>query len=337
MKKFALLLVFGFWLFAVPLKAQETRNTNQFSLGIYPPIIEINAEPPASVEAPIQIQNLTDLPENLKIVFKSFRPQDTGDGTLRYINENPAKDGARIIEGEDLLIRERIKVYDGETPIEEMLLDPFESRNLKLKINLDRDIPLGDYYFSVIFLSNKIQSEDSSQSQIPGGIGTNVILSIGKKGFTSGEIKRFSAPRFLGSGPVPVTLLLQNNSDHYVVPQGRITIRDMFGRETGQINILPQYILANSQRYMIDSDQASESAELSEQIERLSQNHPVLIWPRKFLFGLYTASAHIKFSEDGPFFETKTTFVALPVYTLFAISFMAFVLIGIYLRVKKKI
>ena len=301
---------------------------DEFSLGIYPPIIEINTEPPADIEAGINIQNLNDLPQNLKIILKSFSPSETGDGTLGYKG---------TIEGPDSLILQKIKVYDQENALDIFSLDPFESRELTLKINLDSDDPLGDYYFSVIFVSQETQGTDVSQSQISGGIGTNVILSVGQKGVAQGEIKEFSIPRILSSGPVPITLLLQNNSPHYVVPTGRITIRDMLGREAGQVSILPRYILANSARFMIDTDQASPSASLEEQISRLSKKHAVLIWPKKFLFGLYTAYAHVKLSENGPVFETKTSFVALPVYMLFAISFLAFVLIGIYLRVKRKI
>ena len=336
MKKFILMLLsFSILLIVESIFAQ---GKNTFSLGIYPPILEINAEPPANIEADISIQNLSNSTQNLKIIFKSFRPAETADGTLRYINEDLPAGRQGIIEGSDALILERIKVYDQENPVEEISLDPFESRNVTLKIDLEDSSPNGDYYFSVIFLSIKIHSGKSSGSQIQGGIGTNIILSVGPAdGRASGEIKEFSIPGFLSNGPVPITLLLQNNSDHYIVPSGRIIIKDMFGREAGKVNILPQYILINSSRFMIDSDQASESAELSEHLRKLSSNHAVLIWPKKFLFGLYTAHAHIKLSNNGPIFETKTRFVALPIYTLFAISFVAFVLIGIFLRVKRKI
>ena len=337
MKKPLWLLAVGSWLLAISLLSSiyylvsiVGAQGDEFSLGIYPPILEINTEPPANIEASINIQNLSDLPQNLKIILKPFRPSERGDGTLRHLNEG-------TIEQPDLLILQKIKIYDQENALDILSLDPFESRELTLKINLDSDDPLGDYYFSVIFVSQETQDTDVSQSQAPGGIGTNVILSVGQKGVVQGEIKEFSIPRILGSGPVPITLWLQNNSSHYVLPTGRIIIQDMLGREAGQVSILPQHVLANSARFMIDTDQASPSASLEDQISRLSKKHAVLIWPKKFLFGLYTAYAHVKLSENGPVFETKTSFIALPTYMLFVISFMAFVLIGIYLRVKRKI
>jgi hypothetical protein len=318
MKKAFLLLALvslGFLTFAQSAYSQTTNS--QFSLGIYPPILEISANPPSLIEADIQIQNFSGLPQNLGIIFKSFR-QDSADGTLRYINED-------AIEGPDSLILDRIKVYDGN-PISELNLEPFESKDLKLKINLDKDSPRGDYYFSVIFISTLSGSEQVSGSDIPGGIGTNVILSVGPKGKVSGKIREFSTPLFLTSGPVPITLLLENNGDHYVLPQGKVIIRDMLGREAGEVNILPRYVLSKSSRYMVDSDQTS-----------LSSDHAVLIWPKRFLFGVYTAHANIKLSEDGPVIESKTGFIALPLYLMFAVSFFAFVIIGIYLRVKRKI
>ena len=337
MKKPVWLLALGFWLLAVSLLSSiyylvsiAGAQGDEFSLGIYPPILEINAQPPANIEANIYLQNLSDFPQNLKIILKSFRPSERGDGTLRYISKD-------TIEGPDPLILQKIKVYDQDIALDILSLDPFESRELTLKISLDSGDPLGDYYFSVIFVSQETQDTDISQSQIPGGIGTNVILSVGQKGVVQGEIKEFSIPRILGSGPVPITLWLQNNSSHYVLPTGRIIIQDMLGREAGQVSILPQHVLANSARFMIDTDQASPSASLEDQISRLSKKHAVLIWPKKFLFGLYTAYAHVKLSENGPVFETKTSFIALPTYMLFAISFLAFVLIGIYLKVKRKI
>ncbi|MBI4091724.1 MAG: hypothetical protein HY427_00760 [Candidatus Levybacteria bacterium] len=337
MNKSLWLLALSSWLLAISLFSSHyslfpktSAQGDAFSLGIYPPVIEINTEPPANIEAKIHLQNLSDLPQNLKIILKSFRPSERGDGSLRYISKD-------TIEGPDPLILQKIKVYDQDIALDILSLDPFESRELTLKVNLDSDDPLGDYYFSVIFVSQDTQDTDVSQSQIPGGIGTNVILSVGQKGIAQGEIKEFSIPPILSSGPVPITLLLQNNSKHYVVPTGRVIIRDMLGREAGQVSILPQYILANSDRFMIDTDQASPSASLEEQISILSKKHPVLVWPKKFLFGIYTAYAHVKLSENGPVFETKTSFVALPIYMLFAISFLAFVLIGIYLKLKRKI
>ena len=313
------------------MPAVYAQDKNTFSLGIYPPLLEINVNPPANVKADMQIQNLSELPQNLKIVLRSFRPAESSDGTLEIINES-------AIDPQGSLFFQKVKLYEGDTPLESITLGPYESRTLSLRLAIESDSPIRDYYFSVIFLSQESSSFDTSHSQIQGGIGTNVILSVGPAdGGVKGEVKEFSAPTFLTAGPVPFTLLVDNKSDRYIIPTGRISILDMFGREAGLVNIEPQYILANSSRFLIDSDQASPSADLQGQIERLSNENPILIWPKTFIFGLYTAQAHIKLSENGPIFETKTRFLALPLYVIFVISLVIFVSAGIYLKVRKKI
>ena len=292
----------------------------QFSVGILPPILEINADPPAKIESIISVHNLNDNSRDLNIVFRSFRPSDQKNGQIEYLAENK-------IEGPDPLILQKIGIYEGERQVSKISLGPFETKELKMKISIEPGAPIGDYYFSIIFISQAESLGSFSQSILPGGIGTNVILSVGKKGETRGEMVKFSSPFFLGSGPVPFTLLLRNNSEHFIVPRGRIMIKNMFGKDAGKLEILPQYILSNSERYMRDTNQATSSAQTSQ----------TLLWPEKFLLGIYTAKAFVKLSENGPNFETSLTFVALPLYIIFAISFFAFILLGIYLRVRKRL
>jgi hypothetical protein len=276
---------------------------NAFSLGIFPPILEINADPPAKVESTITIQNLSENTRDVAVIFKSFRLSDDGRARIEYISDD------NELIGPDPLILQKVKLYEEDTPVTKVTLEPLESKNLTLIIDIGS----------------------------PGGIGTNVILSVGRKGEIKGEIVKFEAPFLVTSGPVPLTLLLKNNSAQYVTPRGRITIKNMLGKDAGRVDILPQYLLSNSQRYMVDSDQASPSAELEDQIKKLSSDHNVLIWPGKFMLGFYTAQAHVKLSEDGPEFDRTIRFFALPFSVIFAVSFFSFVLIGIYLRIKRKI
>jgi hypothetical protein len=304
---------------------------NAFSLGIFPPILEINADPPAKVESTITIQNLSENTRDVAVIFKSFRLSDDGRARIEYISDD------NEIIGPDPLILQKVKLYEEDTPVTKVTLEPLESKNLTLIIDIDKESPIGDYYFSVIFLSGTQLESDKAMVGSPGGIGTNVILSVGRKGEIKGEIVKFEAPFLVTSGPVPLTLLLKNNSAQYVTPRGRITIKNMLGKDAGRVDILPQYLLSNSQRYMVDSDQASPSAELEDQIKKLSSDHNVLIWPGKFMLGFYTAQAHVKLSEDGPEFDRTIRFFALPFSVIFAVSFFSFVLIGIYLRIKRKI
>lgn len=300
-----------------------------FDLGIYPPVLEISANPPAVVEGRIIVQNQNENPQKLDIIFRSFRPSQAGNGQIEYLaDEN--------IAGPDPLILQKIKVYDGDLEIKKFDLDPFQDKELTLKIDLERGAPSGDYYFSVIFVTEAATGLKQSGSSVPAGIGTNVILSVGKKGATQGQISRFSAPFWLGSGPVPFTLLLKNTGDQYFIPTGRITIKDMIGRDVGRLDILPQYVLSGSQRYMVDTNQASPSANTEVLVARYGNVHNVLVWPEKFLFGVYSADVLVKLSSTGPSFKRTLHFVSFPLYIIFGISLFAFILLGIYIKVRKK-
>ena len=317
---FATALIPVFTIYCLLFTISYAQNKDQFSLGIFPTIIEINADPPAIIKSNISIENQSENELQLNLIVRFFKPKENGDGQIELLPEGQ-------IYGSDPTLLQKVKILEDEAEIKDITLKPFEAKNLTLEINLDRGSPVSDYYFSVIFISKTNDSQETSGSQILGGIGTNVILSVGKKGETIGEIREFSAPAVVFSGPIPFTLYLRNNSQHYIVPEGNIIIKDMFGRKAGQLNILPQYILSNSDRFMYASDQTSPSI----------LPHTTLIWPEKFLLGLYTATAQVRLAQEGPVFETKTTFLALPLYIIAAISFFAFVLIGIWIKVKKKI
>jgi len=307
------------------------QSSDALSLGISPAVIEINADPPANIEAKIVIQNLGETPQHLDISFKSFRPSPSGNGEIEFLQ------GTQI-QGPDPLILQKTHVLEGNSEVNNISLLPFEEKLLTLKIDIERGAPHGDYYFSVVFTS-KPESEQTgiSGAQVPGGIGTNVILSVGKKGDIRGHIDAFSTPFFRSSGPVPITLRVKNDGEQYFIPTGKITIKNVFGKELDRIDLLPQYILSGSERYLIDQSQASPSAKLSSDLEKLSSSHGVIVWPENFLFGLYTANLNLKLSPSGPSFQTKVYFLAVPLYFVFASSFFAFILLGIYLKVKKKI
>lgn len=331
-KLLAVIVLFTITYFLVPTYsfAQEKpafADKPAVALGIYPPLFEISADPPAVVVAKISIVNQSENPQTLNILFRSFRPSPAGNGQIEYVSDK--------FGGPDPLILQKIKVYDEDSEISKVDLAPLESKGLKLQINLEAGAPHGDYYFSVIFLSDS-KSPDGSGAGTPAGIATNVILSVGKKGPVKGEIEQFKAPFLLGAGPVPFTLLLKNTGEQYIVPSGRITINNMFGGQVGRIDILPQYILARSQRYIIDSQQLPPKGKTAALAAKYNSEHNVMIWPEKFLFGVYTAHLFVKLSSTGPVFQTSLIFIAFPVYLVFAISFLSFVLIGIYIRARKK-
>lgn len=305
MKKMILLVILSVVSSQLSVVPRALAAAPSFSLAVSPSVLRIDAVPPAQVETEITIDNKSNQKQNLQIRIRNFL-STSSDGKIEYKPEDK-------LELPDVLIRNKVKIIDRDREISNIEIAPIDSRTLKLKIDVDSSLPHGDYYFSILFISNQSSSNTSSTSYTGGGIATNILLSIGQKGPTNGNIMDFLTDLFITHGPVQFILLLQNLSDHYIQPAGNITITNMFGRDVGRVEIPRGYILANSSR----------------------KNE--IIWPERFVFGPYKAMAQVKLSDSGPSFTRSILFVAVPTYSLFAISIFVFILIGIYLRVKRKI
>lgn len=318
MKKIFILIFLSIGLLRV---TQTLAQKPSVAVSIYPPILAINADPPAEAEAKIYLQNNSDKKLVLDISYRTLQQRRLSSGQIEFKEENK-------LEPQDVLIRSKIKIFKDDQQVSSIEIDPNEELIVTLKANIDNDLPQGDYYFSVIFITpptgpDLIRAQSESTSNIQGGIGTNVLLSVGKKEPAGGYIREFSSPLIVNQGPIPFTLLIENSSDHYINPQGKITITDMFGNSVGQIDIFPQYILAHSSRYLKDE-------------KGLTNKHNFISWPEKFLFGMYSAKLVVNLSEKGPTFVTSTSFISIPIIILFAFFLAAFILTGIYIRVRTK-
>jgi hypothetical protein len=171
--------------------------------------------------------------------------------------------------------------------------------------------------------------DEKSSSAMAGGIGTNVILSVGEKKPPEGYIGEFTNPLIITGNSVPFMISLQNAGETVILPAGTIKIKDMFGRQAGNITLLPQHVLGNSKRYM--AGEKHENQSLSK------EGIPQVVLKEEFLFGLYSAEALVELEKGGKVVSAKTTFIALPFYLIFALSFFTFLGLSIFFRVKRKI
>lgn len=296
------------------------------SLSIYPPVIEIQATPPSSPVVKLVIQNNNSEDVALKIELIPLKPNGTtGDVTLMPSLSD---------KGFYPYYKDKIQFLVDNKKTDTITLQALETREIDLNVNLEKGDPPGDFYYSIVFISSGSQPQDTSVSSIPAGIATNLLLSIGPKSQASGGIAEFTTKGFKSNGPADFYLKLHNASSHLIQPQGTVEIYDIFGRKVGKVTVLPQYILANSDRYLMDQAQATGEARLA---FNESTNKPKIVWPEEFLLGLYKAKANIILEENGKKIEAVTYFFAFPTYLFFALTIVLFVIISIYLRVKKKV
>lgn len=299
----------------------------EFHISIEPTVIQIDATPPAEFQAPFRITNLSNTSITLTPLLIPIESEDDGQVRLNLKAE----------ENLSTVIRDRISIIDGNESVTKITLRPGEAKNLILFMNLKEGDPVGDYYFSVVFNSEGRNIEDSSSSSIPAGIGMNVLVSLGPKVSPTAEIVDFSTSKILTSGPVFFSLKLKNTGKHLIQPEGSVRIKNMFGKEVAKLKILPQYILANSERFLIDEAQASPSAQLSEIMSKNKNGFPSIAWDEKFLLGFYTATVELKLEENGPEVGQDFVFFAIPLQVIAIISGLIFVILGIFLRINLRI
>jgi len=319
---FAYLLI---WLFAYSHFASPSFAQEQ-SLSIYPPVIEVQTTPPSSPTYPITLQNNEEESLDLQIKLIPFRTNGTTGEVLLLPNE--------LTKGFYPYYKDRIQFLVDGKKTDTITLQPLETKQIVLNINLANGDPPGDYYYSIVFISGKKGPKDSSASSLPSGIATNLILSIGPKDFSSASINQFNTSSFKASGPVQFTLKLHNSSKHVIDPAGSIEITNLFGKNVGSVSILPQYILAGADRFLLDINQSSPEASLSyDELNSL----PKVIWPEKFLLGWYKATVTLILEDNGSKVTASTYFFAFPLYLFFPLVVLIFIIVSIYLKVKKKI
>ncbi|MEK9176387.1 MAG: hypothetical protein AAB520_03020 [Patescibacteria group bacterium] len=285
------------------------------SVGIYPPILQIQTDPPASVKAGISIQNKSDQTITYNIYLIPFRSSVKNNG-------EPNFDKELLSEYKNFF--DNIQVWDNDHSIKQVKLAPQEKKNLTLHLGIQKNEKPQDYYFSVVFITEPMdQTSKTSALGNQAGIGTNVLVSIGPKGPATGNISEFSAPGLATKGPVSFKLGLTNTGKSFFSAKGNVAIKNMFGQTIGQIDLVPSNVLANSTRFIASK-------------ESRNPEEPRVVWNEKFLLGFYTAEATAALSDEGPIVRKKIHFLAFPIELLLGILVALAIVIGIIRRVKAK-
>ena len=324
--------------FIVPsVYAQEKISNNEFSLGVYPTTIQIEAENGANPIAKINIENKSKQAVTLIPSYRFFKDSARHNGEIEYISDKDLDQSEK-----DLL--NNLKLYDGDPPspkagisTNKITLLPYQTKELKLNIDLSGSQGRGDYYFSIIFSTEtKNQLADESVAQITPGVASNIILSIGNKDIPAGSIAEYKAPPLLFTGPVPITLLIANNGKNSFIPSGDIIVKNMFGKQIGIAQIKPGIILSGAKRYTSSQDNNLTQEEALALQNKYQISNDVIIWNDNFLFGFYTADLRLQLSPTSPVFERSISFIVIPIYMIAAITLLLFVALSIYIKTKRK-
>jgi hypothetical protein len=322
--------LFAVFIFACLFLTSKTALAQSVDVGIYPPIIQIEAKPPATPKANLFIQNNSDSPLDLNIVLKPFTTSDLENGQVSFSTDQNFADPN---------ILQKVQILDAGNPVTSVYLGPKEKKDLSMQIEIPGNEPLSDYYFSLLFVSKTGDFSNVNLSQVSAAIATNVLLSIGPKGSIQGYIQQFSTPFFVNNGPIPFAVRIKNTSSHFITPKGEILIKNLFGQTIGKITLLQSNILANTSRRITDDLQIpgreTDFAKIKDVV--LANKYPVAVWPEKYLFGLYTATLTVSLSDQGPTFSREIHFFAFPLEAFISLTIIVLIISFIILRIKKKL
>lgn len=293
-------------------------SASDFALGVYPPILQIQATVPVIISKDITVVNASRDAEDVSVVLRPFTASSSNNGQVLYLPS-----GTKMSPDKDIF--KKVQILDGDNPITELSLAPKQKKTVTVRIGLPKDEPGADYYFSVLFISKTSPDTTVNGSRITAGIGMNVLLSISPKDKTQGFLEEFSAPLFNQTGPIPFTVKLNNASRHFITPTGQILVRNMFGQLIGKIELESVNVLGNSTRYLPTKENQSV------------HGHPVAMWNEKVLFGPYRANIVLSLSDEGPIFTRTVYFFVMP-WEYIVGFFLAIILIAIVIeRVRRKI
>lgn len=315
--KFTILFAVLYFLFAT-----QSVFAEGIGLGVYPPIIQINSVPPAEIQAPLTLENRSEIPLDIKIELKPFVSSDRENGQIKYIEEKEANFA-------DPDIFNKVKIYDLGNQLTGFSIAPKQRKDLTLRISLPKDSKESDYYFSIIFLASSGQEQSSSTSQSVSGIASNVLLSVGE-GKTTGSVQEFSAPFFVEKAPVPFTVRIKNTSNHFVAPKGEIIIKNIFDKPIGRVDLLETNILSQSVRNIPSSDFANEDT-ISPEKEITAD------WKNNFIIGPYKATLTLALSDKGPIFRRTIFFFAFPAKAVLALILGMLTVLFVIGRVRSKV
>jgi hypothetical protein len=180
---------------------------------------------------------------------------------------------------------------------------------IPVTIFVPTDAQPGGLYGSVLSSTFSKPNKDGSgpRNSIVARIGTLFFVTVPGEVKHEGSLKEFStkdSQRIFGSGPISFKLLYENKGSVYVNPYGEIRIKNLFGKEVGNVEVLPWFAMPASLR--------------SREVE----------WKSSFLVGKYTAVASINRGYDNIVDTMEFSFWVIPVKLLaiFVVGLALFIL-----------
>lgn len=290
-------------------------SAQQVTLSISPPIIETVIKPGKEILIAYDLKNYGDSTV-ISTKILPFYPKDNyGNILIKKEFEGPIRFS---LDNSIIQLNEPFFLKSGS------------GQQLLLRIRIPEGAPEGDYYYTILAETQpRADLSSGAASTAKATIGANILITVTNTGNldNKGRISFFDTLArfkisffgkiirlFDSSDKIPVTLVINNYGRNIIKPYGKITLKGNFG-EKAEYDILPQNILAGSQRLII----ATPSAEIK-------LKTPASLIMSGFFIGKYNLLANLGFTEEGGPTQLSTiSFFAFPFKISLAILSAVFI------------
>ena len=291
-----LLLATNYLLFANIVNAQMSEG-----LSAIPPRLEVTVKPDGVVSQTIKVRNESSKEKNIAISIEDFIVNDS-QGTPTIVSSEE-EDNRWAASSWIQVSPSSVRLKGGET------------KSLVLTIMPPANALPGGHYAMVIHSpDNEVSLVDSTGASIQTKVGTLVYITIPGDIRQDALVKEFSAPNFSEFGPIDFKTIIQNLSDVHIRPAGHISVTNMFGLKTAnlqfndkEVNIFPGKI-----------------REFENQLNK------------KWLFGRYKAELNAAYGTAGGVATAAIFFWVIPWRLLILIGTGLIIVVVIILSLKKK-
>lgn len=310
-------IFFGAFLLAV--FSNQTVFADGLNIGVSPIIMELQADPGETISEIINVSGDKDNCAPLNTIVKDFYYDEEGE--LQFLTQEELEDS-------DL---KKFTLKGWLTVDDKILLEEECTKKVPITIQVPVDAAAGGRYGMILFSksSSKENGDGGANLGVGGQVGVMILVTVKGEYTSGGEISEklesgrlseegtsfdsktiFAAGALFKNGPFDFKFRYQNNSATHVVPQGNISVKNIFGGLVDTFSIDGKRVFPGGGRVMYGS------------------------LKKDFLFGIYSADLKI-IDGDGNIHNSSTFFIALPL-KLILISILLIIAIFMFFKYYNK-
>ena len=307
MRKIKKLILISISLYTAYCILHTPAHAQTFSLGIYPPILEVMIKPGKTITQAYKVKNSGD---DLVLIpnIVSFNPKDEL-GNVYLTRLNPVTKNWFSLTNANIQLDQPFSLPSGT------------SQQLVLKIKIPENAIESDHYFSLTLTTSPTPLIGMTKTGMKGVIASNILLTISEDGTPQrkAEISKFSSKKLLDSFDKPAfDVQIRNIGQAYLQPQGSISIYNTIGKKIANLELLPENVLVNAIRKInCRADDADDKVRPCQ-------------WDPGFLIGRYQTK--LDFQVDAENYQAEIIFYAFPIKLSLALLLTGAILIIILKR-----